>query len=167
MGNLRRHFPLISVKKLQLQETKNTRLEKRIKQKKNHFPSFVISSEVRRRLTVFDGVEEGAARVEGREEEEARVDGDAGGDERDLLEVVEVARAVGLALGGEDDEEDEEEEDGEGLDASAQSLEENRHKYESDFAVHDDALPVVGVGAVAIEEEAVLALDISVLELIS
>ena len=72
-----------------------------------------------------------------------------------------------MSLGGEDDEEDDEEEDSECLNSSAKSLQEDRHKYHGHLAVHDDTLPIVGVGTVAIEEKAVLALDIHVLELIS
>ena len=73
---------------------------------------------------------------------------------------------IGSSLSSENDEEYDEEKDRESLDSSANSLEEDRHEYHGHFSVHDDALPEVGVGMVAIEEETVLTLGLLVLELI-
>ena len=60
---------------------------------------------MRRGLTVLVGIEEGGGGHCGREEKEARVDGDAGGDEGEDFESVELASGVGLLLLSYDDEE--------------------------------------------------------------
>ena len=72
-------------------------MEKTIRRKKNHFPPFDISSESKSSLTVFDRIEERAARIERRKEEEATVDRDSRGDEGDDFKLVELTREVGLA----------------------------------------------------------------------
>ena len=78
-----------------------------------------------RRLTVFGRIEGRVGRVERREEEHSRVDRDSRSNEGDLFEVVELAREVGPSFGSENHKEENEEEDCEGLDSSAECLEED------------------------------------------
>ena len=94
-------------------------------QKKNHFPPLESSSRIRIELTVFERVKARAGGINGGEKEQARVDSHSRSNERDLLEVVELAREVGPCLGSNDYTHDDEKEDREGLDASAKSLEED------------------------------------------
>ena len=113
-------------------------------------------------LTVLSWIEEGVGGIKRGEEEETRVDCDAGGDEGNLFEVIQLASEIRPLFGSESDEHDDEKEDRESLYSGAECLKEDRDEDHGYFAVHDDTLPVVGARVVAIEEESVLALHLSV-----
>ena len=118
------------------------------------------------KFTVFVCIEGGSGRLSGREEEEAAVNGDAGGDQRRELESVELPTKIGLLFLGHNDEEEDQDEDDEGLDSSSQRSQENGNENHGDLTEHHHAFPVVGVLLVALEEEPVSLRHLRVEEVI-
>ena len=104
-------------------------------------------------LTVFVTVEIRRRRLGGWEEEETRVDGDTGSDQRNDLERVELACQIWLLFFSEDYEEEKQDEDNQCLDASARGPKEDCNEDHSDFTQHHHTLPIVSVLLVAFEEE--------------
>ncbi len=133
--------------------------------KKTHFMGSLSWTTLSRSLTVLGGVVGGSLRARGGEEEEAAVDGDPGGEEREDLEVVELAGEVGLAAEGDDDEGQDHKEHRHRLHPRSERLHEHGDEYHAHLPVHDDCLPEIGAQLIPVVEKAVLRFHSFILQL--
>lgn len=130
------------------------KLAKRIAQKKNHFDSYSIWSEIKRVLTIFTGIE---SRIRGaflRQVKEAAVDCDAGSDKGEKLEIVHFTIDIGLLFESEDRSKEKKEEDSECLNSSTLRAQEDRDENHDDFPEHYHWLPIIPLQSISIIQEA-------------